>query len=74
MGGVHAVIGTGDYNYTGSGMPERLQGAAVSVQWFDVFGARPRLGRLFQAEEDKPKANQVAVLSFAVARPARVAE
>ena len=60
-----AVIGTGDYNYTGSGMPERLQGAAVSVQWFDVFGAKPRLGRIFQPEEDKPKANQVVVLSFA---------
>ncbi len=60
-----AVLGQGDYNYTGSGMPERLQGAAVSVQWFDVFGAKPRLGRLFQPEEDKPKANQVVVLSYA---------
>jgi predicted permease len=59
-----AVIGPGDYNYTGSGMPERLQGAAVSVQWFDVFGAKPRLGRLFLPEEDKPKANQVVVLAY----------
>src|SRR5260370_34095747 len=60
-----ALLGQGDYNYTGSGVPERLQGATVSVQWFDVFGAKPRLGRVFQNEEDRPNANQVIVLSFA---------
>jgi predicted permease len=60
-----ALLGQGDYNYTGSGVPERLQGAAVSAQWFDVFGAKPRLGRVFQNEEDQPNANQVIVLSFA---------
>ena len=55
----------GNFNYTGSGVPERLQSAVVSLQWFDVFGAKPRLGRVFQPEEDKPNANQVVVLSFA---------
>ncbi|HEV2690400.1 MAG TPA: ABC transporter permease, partial [Bryobacteraceae bacterium] len=60
-----AVLQPGNYNYTGSGVPERLRGASVSVQWFDVFGAKPRLGRVFQPEEDKPNANQVVVLSFA---------
>jgi putative ABC transport system permease protein len=60
-----AIMQPGNYNYTGSGVPERLQGASVSVQWFDVFGAKPRLGRLFQPAEDKPNANQVVVLSFA---------
>ncbi len=60
-----ALLGQGDYNYTGSGVPERLQGATVSVQWFDVFGAKPRLGRVFQNEEDQPNANQAIVLSFA---------
>jgi predicted permease len=60
-----AVLGPGDYNYTGSGMPERLQGAAVSVEWFDVFGAKPRLGRVFQPEEDKPNTNNVVVLAYA---------
>ncbi len=59
-----ALLGQGNYNYTGSGVPERLQGAMVSVQWFDVFGAKPRLGRVFQNEEDQPNANQVIVLSF----------
>jgi predicted permease len=60
-----AMLGEGDYNYTGSGVPERLQGAPVSVEWFDVFGAKPRLGRVFRPEEDRPNANHVVVLSFA---------
>lgn len=60
-----AVEQPGNFNYTGSGVPERLQGSSVSLQWFDVFGAKPRLGRVFQPEEDKPNANQVVVLSFA---------
>jgi predicted permease len=60
-----AMLDVGDYNYTGSGIPERLEGAAVSVEWFDVFGAKPRLGRVFRPEEDRPNANQLVVLSFA---------
>jgi predicted permease len=60
-----ALIDTGDFNYTGSGVPERLNGASVTYRWFDVFGARPKLGRIFQAEEDKPNANREVVLSFA---------
>jgi predicted permease len=60
-----AIEGSGAYNYTGSGVPERLRGADVSVGWFDVFGAKPRLGRTFQPEEDKPNANHVIVLSYA---------
>src|SRR5437773_183241 len=36
-----AVMGQGDFNYTGGAVPERLQGASVSVQWFEVFGAKP---------------------------------
>jgi predicted permease len=60
-----ALINTGDFNYTGSGMPERLNGASVTYSWFDVFGARPTLGRVFQADEDRPNANREVVLSFA---------
>ena len=60
-----ALINTGDFNYTGSGVPERLSGASVTWRWFDVFGARPKLGRVFQAEEDQPNANREVVLSYA---------
>ena len=60
-----ALIDTGDFNYTGSGIPERLNGASVTYRWFEVFGAQPLLGRVFQAEEDHPNANREVVLSFA---------
>jgi predicted permease len=60
-----ALLDRSDFNYTGSTIPERLRGANVTYRWFDVFGARARLGRVFRAEEDRPNANQEVVLSFA---------
>ncbi|HKW90079.1 MAG TPA: ABC transporter permease [Candidatus Acidoferrales bacterium] len=53
-----------DFNYTAGEWPERLQGAQVSWQWFDVFGAKPILGRDFTPEEDQPNANHEVVLSY----------
>jgi len=44
--------------------PQRLLGAQVSWQWFEVFGAKPLLGRTFVPEEDQPKANQEVVLAY----------
>jgi predicted permease len=52
------------FNYTGGDSPVRLQGGTVTSQWFDVFGAKPMLGRAFRPEEDQPGTNKVAVLSF----------
>ncbi|MGH9660337.1 MAG: ABC transporter permease, partial [Bryobacteraceae bacterium] len=59
-----AVAGGNEFSYLAGGVPERLFGARVSPQWFDVFGARPLHGRLFRDEEDQPKANYVVVLSY----------
>lgn len=59
-----ALIDQGDFNYTGSAIPERLRGASVTYRWFDVFGAHAKLGRVFRPEEDRPNANQEVVLSF----------
>src|SRR5215468_1492407 len=59
-----AAMNQGDFNYTGGDIPERLQGASVSVEWFEVFGAQPHLGRTFHPEEDVPNANPVVVLSY----------
>jgi predicted permease len=53
-----------DFNYTGGEYPQKLQGAQVSWQWFDVFGAKPILGRVFTAVEDQPNANHEVVLSY----------
>jgi predicted permease len=51
------------FNYADRTVPIRLPGAAVSSDWFDVFGAQPVLGRVFSADEDKPNANRVVVLA-----------
>jgi len=60
-----AILQDADLNYTGGDVPEHLQGAMVSYAWFDVFRAKPQLGRLFSREEDQPGANQVTILSDA---------
>jgi len=60
-----AVMKGSAFNYSAGGStPERLTGAAVSWQWFDVFWARPQLGRVFRSEEDQPGANHEVVLSY----------
>src|SRR6516165_9260238 len=49
-----AVLMGQDFNYSRSdGLPQRLSGAKVSWQWFDVFWARPYRGRVFRPEEDQ---------------------
>jgi predicted permease len=60
-----AVLQAAAFNYGGAGVtPERLTGAKVSWQWFDVFWARPALGRVFRPEEDQPGAEHEVVLSY----------
>jgi predicted permease len=54
----------GDFNYTGGDWPLRLRGSKVSWQWFDVFEAKPLLGRVFAPEEDQPNANHEVVLAY----------
>ena len=52
------------FNYLAPDGPERLMAAKVTWEWFNVFGVRPLVGRVFQPEEDQPNANQVAVLAY----------
>ena len=59
-----AIEQTGDFNYTAGEWPQRLLGAKVTWQWFDVFQARPLLGRIFTKEEDEPHANREVVLAY----------
>ncbi len=62
----HAALAmTVNVNYAEGESPQRLQAAGVSVEWFDVFGVQPLLGRVFRPEEDLPNANHEAVLSHA---------
>ena len=60
-----AALQRGDsFNVSHDGITEHLDGARVTWQWFNVFGAKPILGRTFTPEEDHAGANQVAVLSY----------
>ncbi|HVF43844.1 MAG TPA: ABC transporter permease, partial [Pyrinomonadaceae bacterium] len=40
---------------------ERVYGADVSPEYFDVLGVAPQLGRVFTAEEDRPSAGVVVI-------------
>ncbi len=48
---------------TGAGQPETISYAAVSTNYFDLFGATPQLGRSFAEGEDRPGRAHVVILS-----------
>ena len=51
------------YTLTGFDEPIRLRGTAVSTSMFPMLRAVPAQGRLFAANEDRPGADQVAIIS-----------
>jgi predicted permease len=53
----------GDNKLIGAGEPERLTGAPVTENFFQLLGARPQLGRLFTAEECRWNGPQAVLLS-----------
>ncbi|HUI40364.1 MAG TPA: ABC transporter permease [Terriglobia bacterium] len=63
-----AIFDLADYNYAAGDWPERLSGAQVSWQWFDVFDVKPVLGRVFRPEEDQPHANHEVILAYSAWR------
>jgi putative ABC transport system permease protein len=58
-----AAIVEWDFNLTGMGEPERIDGRRVSANLFPLMGVEPYLGRTFLPEEDQPGANRVVILS-----------
>jgi putative ABC transport system permease protein len=50
-------------NLTGSGTPERIAGESVTADFFDVLGVEPSQGRTLLAEDDKPDASLVAIVT-----------
>lgn len=58
-----AATGVG-VSLVGAGRPEHIEALRTSSQYFDVYGARPFLGRSFTAEEDRAGGPNVAVLNF----------
>ena len=52
------------FNLTGTDRPERIIGARVSSDLFQLLGVQPMLGRDFSAEEDRDGGERVAILSY----------
>ncbi|MGH9594566.1 MAG: ABC transporter permease, partial [Bryobacteraceae bacterium] len=62
-----AVVGTG-LELTGVARPVVLGVANVSASYFDLLGVKPEIGRAFTADDDRPGAAPVVVLSDALWR------
>src|SRR5690349_2247243 len=58
-----AAFTDNNFNLTGAGEPERLSCAQVTSNLFSTLGMQPLRGRFFLAEEDKPGATNVAIVS-----------
>jgi putative ABC transport system permease protein len=52
------------FNLTGAGEPERLQGAMVTANFFDVMGLSPIQGRVFTAANETPGQDNVILISY----------
>jgi putative ABC transport system permease protein len=57
------VINSGSFSLTGGGEPEQLNGALVSTNLFSLLGVKMKIGRDFNADEEKPGTTRVAILS-----------
>src|ERR1041385_4535233 len=60
---IATYVGQG-FNLTGTDKPERVIGARVSGDMFQLLGVQPALGRDFTAEEDREGADRVVILSY----------
>lgn len=56
--------GGNGFNLTGRDEPERVNGAIVTYGFFELLGKQPLSGRAFLPQEDRPGANNVAILSY----------
>jgi putative ABC transport system permease protein len=61
-----AAFATTSYNLSGTGEPERVEGAVVSANFFSLLGLRPALGRAFTNEEEIFGNHRVALISHAL--------
>lgn len=60
---VAAIDGRG-FDLTGDGEPQRVEAYGVTANFFSTLGVEPLLGRTVLADDDRPEANKVAVLSY----------
>ena len=63
---IAAMRPVANFNLTGEGEPERLNGARVSANLFPLLGVTPLHGRLFSEDEDEIGHERVAILTHAL--------
>jgi len=61
---VAALRAVGNFNLTGYGEPERLNGSRVSSNLFPLLGVTPLIGRAFTEDEDEIGHDHVAILTY----------
>jgi len=52
------------YTLLGYDQPQQIEGSNVTAELFPLLGVKPALGRTFQAGEDRPGAERVAVITY----------
>ena len=63
-----AAIDWSTFVLAAEGVPDQVVGAAVTPDYFQVFGVHPVLGRGFTTEDAQPGAPRVVILSHAIFR------
>ena len=53
----------GNFNLTGDGEPERVNGSTVTSNLMTTLGVSPQLGRTFQADDDQHQDQRLVILS-----------
>lgn len=61
-----AAFGASQINLSGGGEPERIAGASVSANFFELMRVTPQLGRAFRGEEEQPGTGHVVVISHSL--------
>ena len=61
-----AIFSMSSYNLSGESgqLPERIESARASAEFFPALGVKPAYGRTFDLSEDRPQAEATVVLSW----------
>jgi predicted permease len=61
-----AIFGSSSYNLSGDAgqLPERIEAARVSADFFPILGVKPAYGRIFDSADDQRQAEATVVLSW----------
>jgi putative ABC transport system permease protein len=67
-----AAYSMGEYTLTNDAAADRVAAGLVSHEFFDVLGVHPKLGRNFSADEDRPGADNVVIVSEAFSKERKI--